>query len=393
MKDLSTLTAQCIRCGFCLESCPTFVISGKETESPRGRIYLARSAEAGKIGWEDTKEALDTCLGCRACETACPSGVHYGEILEQAREKLEEQRPHRTKHMLLQGISKPGILKLQLTLGHLTPGAKVPSPISVLLSREEAQADKPRAQEPAKWPNLTDVPTAKGEVYLLEGCAMRVLFPNVHEATRRLLRRVGYTVRESDAGCCGALHAHNGYLEQAARMSDALLQNMPGEIPIIVNSAGCGSWLKDQGCARVLDVTEFLLNEGLSELLATSPGIAATATYHDACHLAHGQGVRSQPRELLATIPGIQLADLNEADLCCGSAGIYNLTQPSRAGTLLERKWTNIEATGADLVVLGNPGCHSWIAQAAREKGSRIKVVHTAEILEASFSGTETLGA
>ena len=361
------------------------MISGKETESPRGRIYLARSAAAGTISWKDTAEALDTCLGCRACEPACPSGVHYGEILEQARERLEAERPQRVKHLLLKGITNPSLLRLQTLL----PGRRVPGFVSRFLAGEASEADKPKPQGPSGWAplNESELPAVRGEVYMLEGCAMRVLFPRVHEATRRLLRRTGFVVKESEAGCCGALHAHNGFLAEARTMAEQAFKAWPGELPIVVNSAGCGSWLKDQGSARIVDITEFLLAQGLAGVLETSPGIKKAATYHDACHLAHGQGVRSQPRQLLAAVPGLTLTRMAESDMCCGSAGIYNLTEPSRARSLLDRKWANIAGTKAELVILGNPGCHAWIEQAARENGSSVRVLHTAELLEASFSG------
>lgn len=224
---------------------------------------------------------------------------------------------------------------------------------------------------------------------------MRVLYPQVHEATRRLLRRVGFKVREVAQGCCGALHAHNGYLGQAKAMRKDLTARFPGTLPVIVNSAGCGSWLKDgereEGNeGRVFDACEFLHRHGLGKLLRASRQDAGAPrgriTYHDACHLAHGQGIRSAPRELLEAIPGVELVELHEADMCCGSAGIYNIAQPQMARELLERKWANIEATGASVVATGNPGCHAWIAQAAREHGQTVEVLHTLEVLERAFS-------
>jgi len=212
---------------------------------------------------------------------------------------------------------------------------------------------------------------------------MKTLFPRVHEATRRLLRRVGFMTRALD-GCCGALDAHNGYLERAKSMALGVTDSNTGTI--ITNSAGCGSWLKDATSADVQDISEFLLANGLVEELSKSRGLPRTATYHDACHLAHGQKIKSAPRELLNAIPNFTLSTLPESDMCCGSAGIYNVLQPTLARKLLDRKWTNIEATKADLVVMGNPGCHSWIEQASREHGNRVRVLHTAEALEAAFS-------
>lgn len=404
MKSLDELTSHCIRCGFCLESCPTFVETGEETESPRGRIYLVRSADEGKIAWEDARPHLDQCLGCRACETACPSGVEYGQILEIARDKLERQHGQPVKAVLLDGLSHPGKLKLQLLLGKLLPGKRIPRLLSRLLSGQGPEADRPNPQPLHGWADLDEslLPPVKGEVYLLEGCVMRVLFPGVHQATRRLLRRVGYTVRETDAGCCGSLHLHLGYLDKARSLADKLVTAMPDNLPVIVDSAGCGSTMKEYGnlgsgiadlgslggfARRVFDVSEFLLANGLVDELAAAKGLTTKITYHDACHLAHSQGIRSQPRQLLDAIPGLEIVPLAEADMCCGSAGIYNLTEPKMARRLLERKWRNLEETGCEAVVLGNPGCHAWIAQAAREHGGSVRVLHTAELLEAAFSG------
>jgi glycolate oxidase iron-sulfur subunit len=271
--------------------------------------------------------------------------------------------------------------------------------LSRLLSGEKAEAERPVAQANRlpSW-DPTAMPPIVGEVYLLEGCAMRVLFPRVHEATRRLLRRVGYTVREVDQGCCGALHAHGGLLDEAQTMAHNLMSAFHEPLPIVVNSAGCGSTMKhyDQLIAtpqavefghRVFDISQFLLKNGLAKLLTQSPGVDETVTYHDACHLAHGQAIRSEPRELIQSIPRIRFQELTEADTCCGSAGTYNITQPKMARKLVERKYHHIERTGASIVATGNPGCHAWIAQVAREHGAKTRVLHTAELLEASFSG------
>jgi glycolate oxidase iron-sulfur subunit len=400
VKPLDELTTRCIHCGLCLEACPTFVVTGNEVESPRGRIYLVRQADEGKLDWtEDVKPHLDLCLGCRACETACPSGVQYGEILELARDEIERLKPQRAKSLLLDSTTSPTILKIQLLLGGLLPGRRVPTVISKLLSGEPAEADQPRIQI-NRLPTLDEasLPPIRGEVYMLEGCAMRVLYPRVHAATRRLLRRIGYSVREATQGCCGALHAHNGYLGEAKKLGASLVAAFPDDLPILVDSAGCGSTMKEYGeligtdsaanfATRVKDASEFLLANGLLEALEVSPGLDVRATYHDACHLAHGQRVASDPRRLIQAIPGIEYVSLPEADMCCGSAGIYNVTQPKMARTLVERKIGNIEATKAKVVATGNPGCHAWIAQAAREHGGKVTVLHTMELLEAAFIG------
>ncbi|MCH7904287.1 MAG: (Fe-S)-binding protein [Armatimonadetes bacterium] len=396
MKSLSDLTSQCIRCGFCLEACPTFVITGRETESPRGRIYLARSADEGLIAWSDVKQAIDTCLGCRACEPACPSGVKYGQILELAREKID-QGPAVKK--LLDGLSDPKTFRRQVALAKLWPGSRLPGLLSRQLTDEPPQARLPKVSTRQQWPELEDatLPDLTGEVYLLEGCAMRVLYPGVHDATRRLLRRVGLMVRETEAGCCGALHAHSGFIDDAKARATKLIEDMPDDLPVIVNSAGCGSAMKEYGelvgdagsafSERVFDPTEFLAELGLASTLAKSRGIRARVTYHDACHLAHGQLIKDAPRQLIQAVPQVEFVELHESDMCCGSAGVYNLTQPTYARALLDRKWENVEASRADIVVTGNPGCHSWIEQASDENGARVKVLHTLELLESSFSG------
>lgn len=391
-KDLSELTTHCIRCGFCLESCPTFVTSASELESPRGRIYLVRSAAEGKLRWEeDVRPHLDRCLGCRNCETACPSGVEYGAILEMARDRIETAKPDRAKQMLLASTTHPGVLRAQLALGKLLPGRRVPRLLSHALSGQDAEADRPSPQVVPSLPPLNEalLQPVRGEVYLLEGCAMRVLFPRVHLATRRLLRRVGFVVRDVPQSCCGALHAHNGDLDQATRLASNLVAAMPGDLPVVVNSAGCGSTMKEYAnrefATRVFDASEFLFEQGLGRELAKSSGFGARVTYHDACHLAHGQRVTRAPRELVRAVPQIEFVELPEADMCCGSAGIYNLTQPRMARTLLERKYANAASTGASIVVTGNPGCHAWVAQAARERGGSVRVLHTMELLEGSF--------
>jgi glycolate oxidase iron-sulfur subunit len=429
MKPLDELTAHCIRCGFCLESCPTYLVTGEETESPRGRIYLVRSADEGKLDWEDVRPHLNRCLGCRACETACPSGVEYGQIFEIARDRLESKKTHLTKKALLGTLTDPRKARLQMALGRMLPGKKIPVLLSKLLSGESPEANKPAAQPAGTLPGLSEsshplpppsvsaasashqpagavkprdgvLPPIRGEVYLLQGCVMRVLFPRVHEATRRLLRRVGYVVRDVEQGCCGSLHLHAGYMDEARERAQKLVSQFDQDLPVIVNSAGCGSTMKGYGellnpqsstpnPLSVFDASEFLLANGLVEALNKAPGLDITATYHDACHLAHGQRIKSQPRQLLDAVPRLNMVELSESDTCCGSAGIYNLTQPKLGRELLERKWKNIGATGASVVAMGNPGCHAWIGQAAQEHGSQVKVLHTMELLEAAFIGIE----
>ncbi|MEO7453472.1 MAG: (Fe-S)-binding protein [Fimbriimonadales bacterium] len=357
-QELYDKTVKCIRCGFCLEACPTFRITGQETESPRGRIYLVRSAIEGELNWKDTVKHLDRCLGCRACETACPSGVEYGDILEMAREKLEPQRPfiERTaRTVLLNTVTKHPKLLAKL------PFKKAPK----LFSKGKAQqAELPRPESEATFPT---VPTTKGTVNLLMGCVMDALYHPTNEAARYLIERQGYSVNKITQ-CCGALQKHSG-----KKVDQQQFKNFDG--PIITTSAGCGSSLKDAGI-NAKDIAEFLYE---TDFQPPQNGQPITIAYQDACHLRHGQGIKDQPRQLLDRLPGVTRREID--DTCCGSAGIYNITQPEMARILLDQKWRAIEAAGVQTVVTGNPGCLAWISQAARENNSPIRVVHTARFI------------
>lgn len=389
LTDLSELTSRCIHCGLCLEACPTFVLTADESQSPRGRIHLVRSALEGKIEWGSViDDPLSTCLGCRACETACPSGVGYGSIVEGARKILRDKDAKPVQKAFAGALTSARALTTQLALAKAWPGKRVPIFVSAVISGRSAEAEIPTPQEKPDWPEIeaSKLPPVKGEVYLLEGCVMGVLYPRVHEATRRLLRRAGYTVRESEGGCCGAMHAHLGYLDEADRRVNNLAKTFPLNLPIIVNAAGCGSTLKESLLnERCFDLSVFLVNEGFDEYLAKHSKAEGIGTYHDACHLIHGQGIKDQPRKLLKAINGLQWVDLPESDMCCGSAGMYNLTQPSLARQLLDRKWSNVESTKAEFVVLSNPGCQAWIDQGSREHGGKVRVLHLAEMLEESL--------
>jgi len=345
--------------------------------------------DEGVLDWSvENLSPMDSCVGCRACETACPSGVKYGEILELVRSQfLKQGDGKRGLRQLLWVMSDPLALRAQLWLSQVFGMARMPRVFGKLFSSDPQEADIPSLPEFCGWPPLEDhgLPPIKGEVALLEGCAMSVLYPDVHEATIRLLRRVGYrAVRVK--GCCGALHAHNGLLQEAHQKVKQITNSVPTEMPIVANSAGCGGWLKETG-PQTFDASEFLFDNGLLELLRASPGLNATLAYHEACHLAHGQKIKEQPRLLLQAIPGLRMIELNEAEMCCGSGGVYNLLQPRLARKMLNRKWSNIADTGANIVATGNPGCHAWIAQAATENGGNVQVLHTISLLEASFLG------
>ncbi len=412
-------TMKCIRCGFCLDACPTFRLTGQETKSPRGRIYLVRSWREGVIPFdENVVNALDTCLGCRACETACPSGVEYGSILEMARAHIESEhlRPRLqsfARAQMLQTLTNPGLLVASLKaaklLGKVTKG-KMPGFAAKMLSgSSEAAVNLPIAQGEARIHNLPERSPASGAkrytVGVLAGCVMRVLFGGTNAATVRVLQTNGCeVVAPKSAGCCGALHLHTGFHEDGASRARTLLDSFAPYMAeldaIVINSAGCGSTMKEYGDllgedsaygdkarafgAKVVDVSEWLVKIGLT----ASPGrLDAVVSYHDACHLAHGQKVRLQPRQLLGQIPGLKFVEMDEADTCCGSAGVYNITQPQMARQLLDRKIANLRETGASIIATGNPGCLAWIQQGAQEAGINVRICHPVELLDEAYRG------
>lgn len=373
MDKLDDLTAKCIRCGFCFESCPTFSLTGSELESPRGRIYLVKTAAEGKLSWEDAAPHLDRCLGCRACETACPSGVEYGKILEIGRSHVA-LNPFRK--LFLQILTSPTWLKFALKL-------KPPQWFLRRLRGSQGVAPfiAPSPEPRRKWPSLSEQASSTNpleQVVVLEGCAMRTLFPSVNEATFRVLKRLGREVLKVDLGCCGALHGHSGQLTQGHQMAHDLREKAAG-MRVVSNSAGCGSWLRENGIPT-LDVSELLSGLPLGSYAAQ----AITTTYHDACHLAHGQKITVQPRDILKRLPGVNLVEMEEANRCCGSAGAYNVFQPDFATKLVKMKSEAIVATRAEYVIMGNPGCQSWISQ---HMGSGVKVMHLVEFVEAFASG------
>lgn len=416
--NIDEKTMKCIRCGFCLDACPTFRLTGQETLSPRGRIYLVKSWRQGIIPMgEDVVHALDTCLGCRACETACPSGVEYGMILEMARSQIElnQARPATqsfARAQLLATLTNPGRLAASLKaaglFGKLTQG-KMPGFVSRMLSgNDDVAVSLPVTKGPVKVNSLPERSPAIGAkrhtVGILAGCVMRVLFGETNTATVRVLQQNGCeVVAPRVAGCCGAFHLHSGFeAESKTRMRSLLDAFEPylGQLDaIIVNSAGCGSTMKEYGellaedpayrdiakafSSKVRDVSEWLIEIGMTP---PSRPLNATVSYHDACHLAHGQKVRLQPRQLLQKIPGLTLVEMDESDTCCGSAGVYNITQPEMARRLLDRKLGHIRATKATIIATGNPGCLSWIQQGAQEQGLNLRICHPVELLDEAYS-------
>ena len=411
LPDLDALRS-CVHCGICLPQCPTYLVLGEEMDSPRGRLYLIRAAAEGRLALTDTfARHLDLCLGCRACESACPSGVPFGSLLEATRAQFRRQRPSDSLISRLIFAVFPEPARLGALLAPLRLYQR--SGLQALVRRSGVLRRLPRLA--AMDALLADVPaadplpervaargTSRGRVGLLIGCVQRHLYPRVNHDTARLLALAGWdVVIPRDQGCCGALDLHGGRLDEMRARARRLAASFPPDVDFVVtNAAGCGSAMKEYGhwmpgdpdvvrfADRTRDVTELLADADLP----LGP-VNLTAAYHDACHLAHGQRIRREPRALLARIPGLRLVDLPESELCCGSAGIYNLLEPEMADRLLERKLDRIVETGARAVVTANPGCMLQIAKGARARGLDLEVLHPVEVLARAVDARAAKGA
>jgi glycolate oxidase iron-sulfur subunit len=416
LAPLEPLMDKCVHCGFCLPACPSYLLLGKETDSPRGRIYAMRAGVEGRVGLTPTVvEHFDTCLGCMACETACPSGVQYAPLIEQTRAAVESHHARSSgerwfRKLLFSTLPYPSRLRL-LALPLLLVGPLRRQPAFLRLLPERVRPLLALAPDARLGAVMRETPAhtpAAGEqrmrVGLVTGCVQRAFFGAVNQATARVLSADGCEVVAPRAqGCCGALALHAGEPEQAKAFARALIETFErARVDFVaINAAGCGSAMKDYGhllradpawaaraaafSSKVRDVSELLAQLGPPR--ATRHPIQARVAYHDACHLAHAQGVRAQPRELLAGIPGVSLAPVAEADICCGSAGIFNLTQPSMASQLGRRKATHLSEAAPDVVVTSNPGCMLQIQAAAREQGHSYRVLHVVELIDASIAG------
>ena len=408
----------CIQCGFCLQHCPTYRILGVETESPRGRIHLTEAAAQGRIPIDSRfEEHMYICLGCRACETACPAGVKFGTIIEAARAEigptgsplarrlttlaLRHLMPYPRRLQLgaslLRLYQKSGLGRMARAL-HLVPRRLVEME-SLLPPVPDRFFTPAREVFPAIGPR-------RSRVGLLSGCVMSVLFAGVNEATIRVLRRNGCeVVVPRGQTCCGALNIHNGERDAAKRMARQNIEAFlgAGVDAVIINAAGCGVASKeyhilfrdDPAYAEraeryshlCRDVTEFLGDLGLAGRLEE---IRARVTYQDPCHLAHGQGIRRQPRHLLRQIPGLELVEMEGSDRCCGSAGIYNLVQPGYSRQILDEKMAAVASTGAEVLVAPNPGCMLQLAAGVRAHGLRMEVCHLVDLLDRAYAAAET---
>jgi glycolate oxidase iron-sulfur subunit len=408
---------KCVHCGFCLPTCPTYALWGEEMDSPRGRIYLMKMAAEGTATMNATWVGhFDACLGCVACMTACPSGVDYGKLIEATRSQIERQyrrsaTERRFRRLLLRTMARPERLRILLLPMRIYQRtglqvlARKTGLVNLLPQRfRSAEALLPKLTSNGALPRI--IP-AEGErrrrVGMLTGCVQSVMFSGVNKATARVLAAEGCeVVVPAGQQCCGALMVHAGEAREAQELARKTIQAFEAaEVDsIVINAAGCGSNMKEYGhllrddpefaerarrfSAKCKDVSELLAE---LEPRAKRNPLPLRVAYHDACHLQHAQNIRTQPRALIQKIPELQLKEIPEAALCCGSAGIYNLVQPEAAQELGDRKAANITATKPDVVATGNPGCILQIQAALRRQGANIPVVHTIELLDASIRG------
>ncbi len=412
----AALAGDCVHCGFCLPTCPTYLLWGEEMDSPRGRIDIMKQGLSGEDFDDSAVRHLDQCLGCMACVTACPSGVQYDKLIDATRGQIERRYPRSRVDKAMRGAVYalfPYPRRLRAMRGPLRAYqasrlgrvldrtgllARLPGPLQAMESLA------PRLGSPERIPPRTPaVGTRRRTVGLLTGCVQGTFFPDVNAATVRVLAAEGCEVIVPPGqGCCGALSSHGGREAQALRFAKSAIAafERSGVDTIVVNAAGCGSHLKEYGhllrdepkwaqraealAGKVRDVTELLDELGPVAPRSSLPMVVA---YQDACHLAHAQGIRDQPRRLLRGIPGVELRALVEAEICCGSAGVYNLLHPEPARELGERKARAVLATGADVMVTANPGCWMQVATTLDRMGHRMPVAHTVQVLDASIRG------
>jgi glycolate oxidase iron-sulfur subunit len=423
--ELADIVGDCVHCGFCLTSCPTYQLWGEEMDSPRGRIHLISQMLDGANASQAAATHLDRCLGCMACVPACPSGVRYDKLIEAARswaaEPVTALPPRSPRERALRAAifaTFPYPNRLRLLLGPLRAAQRIK--VDRLMQRTTARMAPElaaalrvapgRPARPGPRGRLPERVAAKGErravVGMLTGCVQQVFFGSVNIATARVLAAEGCdVVIPRSQGCCGALSLHDGRRGEAASFAADLIETFERASvdAIVVNSAGCGSAMKeyadlladdpalaDRAAAfsgMTTDLSEFLVDLGP---VAPRHPLPMTVAYHDACHLAHAQRITSQPRELLKAIPDLTVVELADAGMCCGSAGIYNLVQPEAARQLGARKAAAVADSHADLVVSGNPGCALQISSAMQDAGTLMPVAHLAEVLDASISNDRT---
>ena len=411
----------CIHCGFCLPACPTYIATGNELESPRGRLHLIEAVRVGRV--EATTELLghlDLCLQCRACETACPSAVPYGRIMEDARASIMANAPRDRPRswrlravMLRQVLARPRVLRVALFPARLYSlsglqrlfRGRLSSRLPALFTRLESLAPDLRARPYRRRGTLTASAASGERVALLAGCVHGEFFPGTHRATVEVLAALGCeVVAPADQGCCGALHQHAGDASSARALARQNVEafERAGASRVIVNAAGCGAAMKEYGhllrddpvwaeraarfASTVRDVLEYvsarLEREGLRERLGP---LDYRVTLQDSCHLAHGQGIRDAPRQILSAIPGITVEEMSTPDRCCGSAGIYSAVQPAMSAAVLEAKMDDVERTGAQVICTANPGCTLQLQAGVRRRRLEADVQHVVELLAESL--------
>jgi glycolate oxidase iron-sulfur subunit len=418
----AALVGDCVHCGFCLPTCPTYVLWGEEMDSPRGRIYLMGQGLEGEPMTDAMAGHFDACLGCMACVTACPSGVQYDTLIQATRAQVERRHDRPARERLLREAifaTFPYPRRLRLLRGPLRAyqrsGVQALVRRSGLLRRLAPTLAAMESLAPRVGPTALTRPlparvgargTHRATVGLLTGCVQAAFFPGVNAATARVLAMEGCdVVIPRQQGCCGALSVHSGRESEAKAFARKTIETFEAaEVDfVVVNAAGCGSSMKEYGelfadepdmvaragalAGKVRDITEVLVDLGP---VAVRHPLPMRVAYHDACHLAHAQSVRAQPRGLLAGIPGIDLAEIAEPEICCGSAGVYNLLNPDAAQQLGDRKAENVATTGADLLVTGNPGCLMQVTAAFQRSNPRrppMSMAHTVEVLDASLRG------
>jgi len=369
------LIADCVHCGFCLPTCPTYALWHEEMDSPRGRIYLMKSLVDGTVELDDTVvEHFDRCLGCMACVTACPSGVQYDRLIEQTRAHIEREHPRApmnalTRRAIFAVLPYRRRLRAALSLRRLP----APGPLAPLKQIAPPWAAPERAPE--------HLPNDGPSVALVAGCVASVVFGDVNAATARVLHAEGYDVHVPlTQGCCGALHAHAGRLDEGVDRAQRLAEDLAGYDYVVTNAAGCGSHLKDHGITNAVDVSELL-----QEPKAERHPLPLRVAFQDSCHLRHAQGLAAAPRALLDAVPGLERREPAEQEICCGSAGIYNIVQADAAAALGDRKARHVIATDADAYASGNPGCLVQVTAALRRAGRPLPAFHPIELVDASI--------